>query len=70
MLDGRLQGPDAGAFLAGLVENDIDERFAGFGIDLAKDLRGDVDEIAVELALVPLGEDVGQFRGVQTRAHL
>ena len=32
-LNGGLQSPDPGPFLAGLVENHIDQRFAGVGID-------------------------------------
>ena len=61
MPDGGLQGPDAGAFLAGFVEDDVDQRFPGLGIFLAKDLRRDVDQVAVEIASVPFRKDVGQF---------
>ena len=31
-VDGGLTGPDAGAFLAGLVEDDIDHGFLGLGV--------------------------------------
>ena len=58
-----LHGPDAGALRAGLVEDDVDERLAGLGVDLAQHLGGDLDEVALELALVPLGEDVGDLGG-------
>ena len=54
--DGGLQRPHAGPFLAGLIENHIDKRFTGFRIDLAKNLRGDFDQVTVELAFVPFGE--------------
>ncbi len=50
-------------FDAGLVEDDVDERLAGLGVDLAQHLGGDLDEVALELARVPLGEDVGDLGG-------
>ena len=59
-LDGVADGPFAGALLTGLVEDDIDERLAGFGVFLAENVRGDLDQEAVELALVPLAEDLAQ----------
>ena len=48
-------------FDAGLVEDDVDERLAGLGVDLPQHLGGDLDEVALELARVPLGEDVGDL---------
>src|SRR4030095_3311171 len=59
--DGGLQGPESGSFLPGLVEDHINERFAGFGILLAENLRSDVDQIAIELALVPFAVSIGQL---------
>ena len=47
----------------GLVEDDVDERLAGRGIRLAQHLGRDLDEVALELAGVPLGEDVGDLGG-------
>ena len=58
-----LHGPGAGALGAGLVEDDVDERLAGGGVDLAEHLGGDLDEVALELAGVPLGEDLGDLGG-------
>ena len=62
-VEGVLHGPRAGALGAGLVEDDVDERLAGRGIRLAQHLGGDLDEVALELAGVPLGEDVGDLGG-------
>ena len=61
LLDRGLQSPDAGAFLAGFVEDHVDHRFAGVGIFLPENLRSDFDQITVEIAAVPLGENVGQL---------
>jgi hypothetical protein len=47
LFDGGLQRPHAGPFLAGFIENYIDQRLAGLGIDLPEDLRGDFDQVAV-----------------------
>ncbi len=51
--------PAAGALLACGVHDDVDERLAGLGVDVAEDLGGDFDQEGGELALVPLGEDLG-----------
>ncbi len=58
--------PLAGAFLAGGVEDEINEGFLGFRIDLGEDLGGDLDEVGLEVAFVPLGEDFGEFFGFET----
>ena len=63
-----LHGPRAGALGAGLVEDDVDERLAGLGIDLAEHLGGDLDQVRLELARVPLGEDLGDLGGGLARA--
>ncbi len=56
-----LHRPAAGALLLGLVEDDVDQRLAGLGVGLTQHLRGDLDEEAVQVALVPFGEDVGDL---------
>ena len=58
-----LHGPRAGALRAGLVEDDVHERLAGRGIHLAEHLGGDLDQVRLQLALVPLGEHVGDLGG-------
>ena len=50
-------GPLAGAFLAGGVE-DLVHHVLALLVLVSQDVAGDFDEVAVELALVPLGEDV------------
>ena len=62
-------GPLAGAFLAGGVEDLIDHRLAVIVL-LGEDFGGDFDEVAVEFALVPFGEDLVQFVGAQAEAVL
>ena len=54
--------PDAGAFLAGFIENHIDQRLTGLGIDLSKNLRCDLYQIAFELALVPFCKNFSKLR--------
>jgi hypothetical protein len=49
-VEGGLHGPRAGALRAGLVEDDVDERLAGLGVDLAEHLGGDLDEVRLQLA--------------------
>ena len=63
-----LHGPAAGALLLGLVEDDVDERLAGLGVVLAQHLGGDLDQEAVQVALVPVGEDVGDLGRALARA--
>ena len=48
-------------FLPGGVEDLVDDRSAVF-VFLGEDVARDLDEVAVQLALVPLGEDVVQSR--------
>ncbi len=60
-----MQSPKSGPFLAGLIENDIDQRFAGIGILFAKNFRGDLDEITFERAAIPLCEDIGEIFGFE-----
>ena len=58
-----LDRPAAGALLLGLVDDHVDQRLTGLGVDLAQDLGGDLDQEAVQVAGVPLGEHVGDLRG-------
>ena len=62
-------GPLAGALLAGGVENLIDERLAVFVL-LGEDVAGDFDQVTVQLALVPLGENLVQLIGGESQAAL
>ena len=57
------QGPLAGAFLAGFIDDEFDDGLAGFGVFLLQSLAGDLDEVAKEVALVPLVEDGGHLVG-------
>ena len=56
--------PAAGALLAGGVHDDVNERLAGLGVNVAEDLGGDFDQEGGQLALVPLGEDLGLLGGL------
>ena len=64
-------GPFAGAFLAGGVEDDVDEGFfLRERILLLEDVGGDFDEEAVEGAGVPLAEDFAHFGGLEPEEAL
>src|SRR6266550_3492379 len=67
LLDGSLKRPDTGAFLARFVEDHVHQRLAGFGIDFSKNLRCDFDQIALELAFVPLFESVCKLRRIHSQ---
>ena len=54
--------PFAGALLTGGIEDHVNQRGTGFGIDLFENLGGDLDEITFEVAVVPIGENLAQFR--------
>ncbi len=54
----EIDGPLAGPFLAGGVEDQVDHRLLGLGVDVAEDIAGDLDQVAVERPLVPAVEDV------------
>ena len=56
-----LHGPGAGALGTGRVEDDVDQRLPGDGVVLPQHLGGDLDQVGVQLAGVPLGEDVGDL---------
>jgi hypothetical protein len=55
--------PLAGALLAGLVEDHVDHRAAGDRVGRSQDLFGDLDQVGVQAALVPVAEDAGDVLG-------
>ncbi len=55
--------PLARAFLAGGVEDDIDEGLARLGVVLFENFRRDLDEVAFEVAVVPVGKDLAKLGG-------
>src|SRR5215211_4793616 len=61
----RADHPLASPFLAGGVEDLLDEWLAGLRIAVAKNVARDFDQIAVELAGVPASEHVVQLAGTQ-----
>jgi len=65
----RDAGPLARALLPGRVEDFIDNGLAVFVVE-PEDVAGDFDEVAVELALIPLGEDLVHFAGLHAQAVL
>ena len=67
-VEGRGDGPLARPLLAGGVEDQVDHRLAGLGVVEAEDVAGDLDQVAVERALVPAGEDVVHGVGRPCRA--
>ncbi len=62
-VQGGLHGPRAGALGSGLVEDHIHERLAGLRVHLAEHFGGDLDQVGLQLALVPLGEHVRDLGG-------
>ncbi len=58
-----LHRPHAGALRTRLVFDHVHERPARLRVDVPQHLGGDLDEVALELALVPRGEDVGDLGG-------
>ena len=62
-----LHGPAARALLLRLVEHDVDERAARLGVHVREDVGGDLDEERLEVARVPLGEDLPDLRGRGTQ---
>ncbi len=49
--------------------DDVHERLAGLGVLVREHLRGDLDQEALKVALVPLGEDLRDLRGLQVEAR-
>src|SRR5258708_5323983 len=54
-------GPLAGTLLPGGIQNLVNHSFARFRIFVAQDVARDFDQVAVELTLIPLGEDRVHF---------
>ena len=54
-------GPFSGAFLPGLVKDDVHQRLSGFRVLLLEDVRSDLDQERVQLSLVPVAEDLRKF---------
>ena len=68
-IESGLHRPSARALLLGFVDDQVDERLTGLGIHLTQHLGGDLDQEAVQVAGVPLGEHLcdlrrGQAEGV------
>ena len=68
-VEGQLAHPLARALGPGRVHDGVDQVSARLGIADAEDIAGDLDEVAVQLAVVPIVEDlvefvVGQAQGV------
>ena len=64
-LERGLGRPAAGPLLLRFIEDDVDQRLARACVGLAQDGRGDLDQIAVEIALFPGLEDLGHRRRVE-----
>ena len=64
-LERVLRRPAARPLLLRFIEDDVDQRLAGRAVGLAQDRGGDLDQIAVEIALFPGLEDVGHRRRVE-----
>ncbi len=62
-------GPFAGAFLAGGVEDFVDQRGAVV-VFFGEDIAGDFDEVGIELAAVPVGEDLVHLVGGEAESVL
>ena len=62
-IEGGFDGPAASAFLAGGVDNEVDEGFASFGVHLGEYFGRDADEVGVKVAGIPGAENLGDFGG-------
>ena len=60
-----LRRPAPGALLLGLVDDHVHQRLAGLRVRLAQDRRGDLDQERLEVAAVPVVEDVVDRRHVE-----
>src|SRR5579859_5649730 len=61
-LHGVLSRPFARAFLFGGVEHKIHQRFLGIRIDLAQNDNTDFNEERIQIAGIPLAENIANFR--------
>ena len=59
----HLAGPFAGALLLGGIEDQIDQGQTGVRIMAGQNLGGDTDQVAAQLALVPLPEHLADLAG-------
>ena len=59
--------PAASALLAGAVENDIHQRFAGLGVIGGKNPGGNFDQIGIQRAGIPVSKDLPDLLGTQTQ---
>lgn len=57
------------SYLSSSVLDLLDQR-STIGITVLENVAGDLDEVRVELALVPLGEDVSQLIGGESKSIL
>ena len=64
-IERRLHRPAAGPLLLRLVDDRVDQRAAG-RVALAQHRGGDLDQIGIEVALLPLLENAGDRRRVET----
>ena len=60
-VESQLAHPLPGPLGAGLVEDAVDDEVTAVGILDGEDVAGDLDQVAVEFAAVPVAEDFGQF---------
>src|SRR5437764_9048621 len=63
-----LRRPLASAFLAGFIEDLVDQWLLGLRIHHAKDLRGDLNQVRLERPAVPLSKGVSQFSRAETES--
>src|SRR5208337_4439656 len=61
--------PFAGAFLAGGIDDFIDQRLA-VGVFEGEDVGGDLDEVGIQLGFIPIGEGLVHFGGGHAQAVL
>src|SRR5208283_1440929 len=61
LVNGGQQRPFTRPFLAGLVQDHVHQRLAGFAVFLGKDVGGDLDQETVQVAPVPGAEHLVQL---------
>ena len=68
-LERDLRRPAAGPLLLRFIDDHVDQRLARGRVGLAQHRGGDLDQIAVEVALFPGLEDVGHLPARRGRRH-
>ena len=63
-----LHSPGTGALHAGVIHDHVHERLAGLGVLVVQNLSGDLDEVGVKVALVPLLEHIADLLGVHAES--